>query len=175
MMLSHYCVMGWLPTFLRGHFGYSAIRAGLTSTLVTLALMVGSPLAGVLSDRFGSRTSMLLTGSIMAVVALLLFLLRPDVMLVMGAAVLAGMSMAFTIPLSMVLAGEKFGARGTGLAVSIAAMTAQIASSLSGLLFGYVLQRWNTFAAVWGLALMFSVGSIPCLLLAIKLMKRDPA
>lgn len=42
-MLAHYSVLGWLPTFLRTNFGYSAIQAGLISTLVTLALVVGSP------------------------------------------------------------------------------------------------------------------------------------
>lgn len=173
-MLCHYCIMGWLPTFLRNHFGYSAVRAGLTSTLVTIALIVGAPIAGVLSDRFRSRTPILFLGSIMLVISLLFFLLRPNTALVLGAAVLAGMSVAFTVPVFMVLVGEVFGATGTGLAVSTAAMTGQIASSLSGMVFGYVLQTWNTFTAVWGLALVFSVGSIPFLLAANRMMKKMP-
>lgn len=174
IMLSHYCVFGWFPTFLRNNFGYSAIKAGLASTLVTIALIVGSPIAGVLSDRFRSRTSVLLSGGIMTVIALVLFLLRTNAALVLGAAVLAGMGMAFTIPVSMVLVGEVFGATGAGLAVSTAAMTGQIASSLSGMMFGYVLQTWNTFTAVWGLALVFSVGSVPFLLMARRMMKKTP-
>jgi MFS family permease len=172
IMLCHYCVMGWLPTFLRTTFGYSAIKAGLTSTLVTLALIVGSPIAGTLSDRFRSRVPVLLSGAIMIVLALLLFLLRPNIALVLCGAVLAGASVAFTIPVFMTMIGEVFKTAGAGLAVSTAAMAGQIASSLSGLVFGYVLQTWNTFGAVWGLALVFSAGCVPFLLMANRVIKK---
>jgi MFS family permease len=67
-MLSTYAVLGWLPTFLRNDFGYSAVLAGLVSTLVTVALSVCSPFAGIVSDRLGKRTSVLVAGSFMALV-----------------------------------------------------------------------------------------------------------
>jgi MFS family permease len=174
IMLCNYCVMGWLPTFLRNHFGYSAVRAGLISTLMTVALTVGSPIAGILSDRFRSRTPVLISGSIMLVFSLFLFLVKPNTALVLGAAVLAGTSMAFTIPVFMVVVGEVFGAIGAGLAISTAAMTGQIASSMSGMVFGYVLQTWQTFTSVWGLAFVFSAASIPFLLAANRMMKKIP-
>jgi MFS family permease len=166
--------MGWLPTFLRNHFGYSAVRAGLISTLMTVALTVGSPIAGILSDRFRSRTPVLISGSIMLVFSLFLFLVKPNTALVLGAAVLAGTSMAFTIPVFMVVVGEVFGAIGAGLAISTAAMTGQIASSMSGMVFGYVLQTWQTFTSVWGLAFVFSAASIPFLLAANRMLKKIP-
>jgi hypothetical protein len=40
--------------------------------------------------------------------------------------------MAFTIPVLIMFVGETFGATGAGLAVSVAVMAGQIASSLSG-------------------------------------------
>jgi predicted MFS family arabinose efflux permease len=171
-MLAHYSVMGWLPTFLRIDFGYSSVKAGLTSTLVTIALVVGSPFAGILSDRLCGRTPVLLSGSIMSAVGLTLFLFSRDPKIIVGSAFLYGLSMAFTIPVLIILVGETFGATGAGVAVSIAAMTGQIASSFSGMLFGFVFQKTNTFDAVWGLSLMIAAGSIPFLLDATKLIKK---
>jgi predicted MFS family arabinose efflux permease len=174
MLLSHYCVFGWLPTFLRNHFGYSSVKAGLTSTLVIVALIVGSPSAGVLSDRFHARTPVLLWGSIMALIAFTLFLVAPNPAVIVVASLLSGISAAFTIPMSMIVIGETFGSGGAGLAVSVAVMTGQIASSLSGMVFGYVLQTRGTFTAVWGLALVFAAGSIPFLVAANRIMKKTP-
>ena len=76
--------------------------------------------------------------------------------------------MAFTIPVLMILVGETFGAVGAGLAVSVAAMAGQIASSFSGMLFGYVFQATHSFTFVWGLALIIAAGSIPFLFGATK-------
>lgn len=171
-MLAHYCVMGWLPTFLRIDFGYSSVKAGLVTTLVTIALIVGSPIAGMLSDRFGARAPVLLCGSMMSVIGFALLLVGRDPKMVIAAALISGMSMAFTIPVLIILVGETFEAVGAGLAVSVAAMTGQIASSFSGMLFGYVFQTRNTFMAVWGLALMIAAGSIPFLLRAATIIKR---
>ena len=89
-MLAHYSVMGWLPTFLRVNFGYSSIQAGLTSTLVTIALIVGSPFAGIFSDRLHSRTPVLLAGSIMSTAGLTLFLFSRDPKVIVGSAFLYG-------------------------------------------------------------------------------------
>jgi predicted MFS family arabinose efflux permease len=174
-MLAHYAVLAWLPTFLRNAFGYSAVRAGLASTLVTIALVVGSPLAGMLSDRLRSRTSVLLLGSILSAVAFALFLFSPGPGVALGAALLSGIGMAFTIPVLVILVGEAFGSSGAGLAVSAAVTTGQIASSLSGMLFGYVLQTRSSFVAVWGLALVIAAGSIPFLLLAVGAIKASKA
>ena len=167
-MLAHYSVLGWLPTFLRTNFSYSAVQAGLISTLVTLSLIVGSPLAGILSDRLGTRTLVLLCGSGMSVISFILFLAGQDPKVVIGAALLAGISMAFTIPLLMILVGEMSEPASAGLAVSVAATTGQISSSFSGFLFGYALQTSESFAVVWGLALIIAAGGIPFLFSAMK-------
>jgi predicted MFS family arabinose efflux permease len=173
-MLAHYSVLGWLPTFLRSHFHYSAVQAGWISTIVTLALVVGSPFGGILSDRLGTRTVILLCGSVLSVVSFILFLISPNAQVVMGAAVLAGVSLAFTVPVLMILVGEISEPSSAGLAVSVAATTGQIASSFSGFVFGYALQRSQSFAAVWGLALVLAAGGIPFLLGAMKQIRRRP-
>ena len=173
-MLAHYAVLGWLPTFLRSQFHYSAVQAGLTSTIVTLALVVGSPFGGILSDRLGTRTLILLCGSVLSVVSFLLFLTSPNPQVVMGGAVLAGVSLAFTVPVLMILVGEVADPSSAGLAVSVAATTGQIASSLSGFVFGYVLQRSQSFTPVWGLALILAAGGLPFLFGARKQIRQRP-
>jgi predicted MFS family arabinose efflux permease len=167
-MLAHYSVLGWLPTFLRSSFSYSAVQAGLISTLVTLALVVGSPFAGILSDRLGTRTLILLCGSAMSVVSFILFLAGKDPRVAIGAALLAGVGMAFTIPVLMILVGEMSEPAGAGLTVSVASTTGQISSAFSGFVFGYALQTSQSFSVVWGMALIIAAGGIPFLLGAMK-------
>jgi MFS family permease len=162
-MLATYAVIGWLPTFLRNDFGYSAVQAGFIGALVTGALAAFSPVAGTISDRLGVRTPVLLCGSIMSAFCFILFLFSKNTYAVLGSALLLGASMAFTIPVLMILVGERFGKSGAGLAVSIAGTTGQISSSLSGVIFGYALQATGTFFAVWSVALLCAVGRIPFL------------
>jgi hypothetical protein len=52
------------------------LRASAQTPLPTVVtgLVVGSPLAGILSDRLGTRTLILLCGSVMSVVSFILFL-----------------------------------------------------------------------------------------------------
>ena len=163
-MLSAYAAMGWLPTFLRADFGYSAVQAGLVGTLMTAALILCSPLAGVLSDRLGKRTPVLFAGSIMAAAGFIVFITTHSAWAISAAALLMGMSMAFTIPMLMIMVGEMFGKEAPGFSVSMAGTVGQISSSLSGLVFGYALQVSNSFAVLWGLALVFTAARIPFLL-----------
>jgi MFS family permease len=163
-MLSVYAAMGWLPTFLRTDFEYSAVRAGLVSTLMTVALSVCSPLAGVASDRLGKRTPVLVAGSIMAGVGFTVFIVSHSAWAVLAAALLLGVSMAFTVPVLMIMVGEMFGQAGPGFSVSVAGTVGQVSSSLSGLVFGYALQVSSSFAVVWGLALVCTIARIPFLL-----------
>jgi MFS family permease len=83
---------------------------------------------------------------------------------VFAAALLLGVSMAFTIPVLMIMVGEMFWQAGPGFSVSVAGTVGQISSSLSGMVFGYVLQISSSFSVVWGLALLFTVARIPFVL-----------
>ena len=162
-MLATYAVIGWFPTYLRNDFGYSAVQAGFIGAMVSAALAVFSPVAGTISDRLGARTPVLLCGSLTSGICFTLFLLTKNPHLVLGAALLVGASMAFTIPVLMILVGERFATSGAGFAVSMAGTAGQISSSLSGPIFGYALQVTGAFNAVWGLALLCAFGRIPFL------------
>jgi hypothetical protein len=69
--------------------------------------------------------------------------------------------MDLTIPLSQVLVGETFSGIGSGLAVAATNTAGRIAASLPGMVGGFILQVSGTFAAVWGLALLFGGARIP--------------
>ncbi len=163
-LLALYCILGWLPTYLRRDFQYSASAAGGVASLSSVGLMVFSPIAGILSDRLGSRKRVLLWGTILSIMSLLAIVFSHDIGVIMIASALSGIASAFTTPIAMIFAGELFSAAGAGLAVGLTGTTGQIASSLSGPLFGYTLDSTGSFFMVWSLALIFSTVRIPCLL-----------
>jgi MFS family permease len=163
-MLAVYAVLGWLPTFLRLDFGYSATQAGTTSALVHVSLALFSPLAGHVSDRTGSRTPIMVVGSLLAAGCFAVFMISGNAILILISVLLLGVSMALTIPLSQVLIGETFSGIGSGLAVSATNTAGRVAASLPGMVGGLILQVSGTFTAVWGLALIFGAARIPFLL-----------
>jgi predicted MFS family arabinose efflux permease len=162
-MLAVYAVLGWLPTYYRNQLGFSPFEAGLISGLVTVALSLASPLAGWASDRLGGRRPILLLGTALTTACFAVFLLEGPMALILGTTFLVGAGMAMTIPVLVVLVGESFAQERAGTAVSVVGTIGQISSSLSGVVFGWALQATGGFAAVWGLALLLSLGRIPFL------------
>jgi len=165
-MLSVYAVLGWLPTFLRINFGFSAAHAGMISSLVTLSMAVFSPLAGHISDRAATRTPLMVFGSALSACCFAVFMATGNIVLIIISVVLLGVSMALTIPLSQVMVGEMFQGIGSGLAVATTNTSGRIAASIPGVIGGYILQASGTFTAVWGLALFFGAIRVPFLLAA---------
>jgi len=165
-MLVVYCVAGWLPTFLRLELGFSAVEAGMASAIWNLGLCIFSPVAGHLSDRMGNRLPVLACGACLHILCVAVFLISRDSTVLLVTAFLAGTGSAFTSPVLMMTVGETFSWAGAGLAVSMLGTTGQMASALSGPLFGYVLESSHTFVAVWGLALAIALVRAPFLLAA---------
>lgn len=158
--LANYAIAGWLPTYLRRDFGFGAVEAGTASSLSAMALMVCSPLAGKLSDWLGARKPVLQAGSALSILCFAIMVFSHNSGLVVLAALMKGAASALTTPIAMMFAGEVFAGAGAGLAVALTSTTGQIASSISGPLFGYTLDATGSFAAVWGVALACTVGSM---------------
>ena len=152
-LFSAYGITAWLPTYLANDFGFGRTAAGGLVAVVNVALLAASPFAGVLSDRLGARTPIILAG--FAVLASS-FALLAGVRSAAGVALstlLAGTGLALTLPVLTTLTTELFGIERAGVAVSLNLAVGQIASTISGVLFGYVLDATRSFTLVWLLGL----------------------
>ncbi|MFE3023847.1 MFS transporter, partial [Nocardia tengchongensis] len=67
-----------MSMYLQGARHFSAVHTGLLYLPMALGMLVFSPLSGRLVGRYGTRPSLLASGSLMAVSAVLLTLLRAD-------------------------------------------------------------------------------------------------
>ena len=88
-----------MTIFLQGVLGFTPIRAGLTMTPMSLALMIAAPLAGRLTDRIGARWIMVAGGSLMTVGILFLITrieLDADWVSLLPALVVTGVGMGLT-------------------------------------------------------------------------------
>jgi predicted MFS family arabinose efflux permease len=160
-----YGITAWLPTYLRNEFKLSSVAAGGVAALINVALVIASPFAGSLSDRVGSRAAVVLAGfGVLAGAFSLLLVVHGPWGWVAVSAALAGVGLAMTLPILTTLTTEVFGIGRAGLAVSLNLACGQVASTISGVLLGYILDRTGGFASVWmvGLAVVAG-GALPAL------------
>ena len=135
-------------------------RAGAVASVVNLGLITASPLAGRLSDRLGTRVGVILAGFGTLAGAFALLLLVHDPTGVALSAVLAGVGLALTLPIITALTTEVFGIQRSGIAVSLNLAVGQVASTISGVLFGYLLDTTGRFALLWAVALVIVIGGV---------------
>lgn len=157
-LFSTYGITAWLPTYAANVFGFGRTAAGGLVALINVAMLAASPLAGALSDRAGARTSVILAGFGALVAS---FAVLAGVRSAAGAVastLLAGAGLALTLPVLTTLTTELFGIERAGVAVSLNLAVGQVASTISGVLFGYVLDATSSFTLLWllGLALALS-------------------
>jgi predicted MFS family arabinose efflux permease len=156
-LFSAYGITAWMPTYLRNEFGFTSAAAGAVASLINVALLVVSPFAGTLSDRFGTRAAVVLTGSGVLVCAFALLLAFRGAAWVAVSAVLGGVGLALTLPIITTLTTEVFGIHRAGIAVSLNLAVGQVASTISGVLFGYILDATGSFTRVWTVGLAAAV------------------
>ena len=76
--------------FFQEHHGLSPEAAGFTNSILIMATMIGTPLFGLVIDRYGKRASLMILGSLLIVPVYLLFVYTPIdpriIMMVMGIA-----------------------------------------------------------------------------------------
>jgi predicted MFS family arabinose efflux permease len=144
-----YAILTWLPAYLTDVLGVEPAGAGALAALVNVSMTAASPFAGKLSDAFASRRRILEIGALASVVAFVALGATRSVALTVLAALLAGVSAAMTIAPMMVFATERFGEGAAGLAVGMVNGIGQTGSSLSGVVFGPVLDATGSFAAIW--------------------------
>jgi MFS transporter, ACS family, hexuronate transporter len=161
-LFSTYGITAWLPTYASNVLGFGRTAAGGLVAVVNVALLAAAPLAGTLSDRAGARTPGIVAGFAGLVAAFALLAAVPTAAGAIASTLLAGTGLAFTLPILTTLTTEVFGIERAGVAVSLNLAVGQVASTISGVLFGYVLDATRSFTLVWlvGLALALA-GIVP--------------
>ena len=163
-LFSAYGVTAWIPTYLRNAFGFTIASSGAVASLINVALLVAAPFAGILSDRFDTRSSTVLVGFAVLVGAFALLVAVPSAGWVAASAALAGIGLALTLPILTTVTTEMFGIERAGVAVSLNLAVGQIASTISGVLLGYILDATGSFTRVWSVALgVAACGIVPAL------------
>jgi len=159
-LFSAYGITAWLPTYLANVFGFGRTAAGGLVAVVNVALLAASPVAGALSDRVGARAPVILAGfaGLVASFALLAGVRAPAGIVV--STVLAGTGLALTLPILTALTTELFGIERAGVAISLNLAVGQVASTISGVLFGYVLDLTRNFTVVWLLGLALALAGL---------------
>ncbi len=118
-LFSAYGITAWMPTYLRNDFGFSSAASGAVASLINVALLVVSPFAGTLSDRFGTRAAVILTGFGVLVFAFSLLVELHSAAWVAVSAALGGVGLALTLPIITTATTEVFGIQRAGIAVSL--------------------------------------------------------
>lgn len=144
-----YALLTWLPAYLSDGLGVSPARAGALAALVNISMTISSPLVGKLSDLMSSRRPILRIGALCGVAAFVILATTRAVSLVLAAGVLAGIASAMTTAPMMLFASERFGAGAAGLAVGMVNAVGQTGSSLSGVVFGPLLDATGSFGSIW--------------------------
>jgi predicted MFS family arabinose efflux permease len=152
-LFSAYGITAWLPTYLANDFGFGRTAAGGMVAVVNVVLLAASPVAGMLSDRLGARTPVILAGYAGLVTSFALLAAVRAMAGIVVSTVLAGAGLALTLPVLTTLTTDLFGIERAGIAVSLNLAVGQLASTISGVLFGYVLDATRSFTLAWLLGL----------------------
>ncbi|HLJ62176.1 MAG TPA: MFS transporter [bacterium] len=165
-LFSVYGITAWVPTYLQTEFRFSGAAAGGVAALINVGLAVASPATGALSDRLGVRGPVVIAGVGTLVLAFALLVGVPSPAGVIASAVIAGLGIALTLPILTTMTTDVFGVRRAGVAISLNLAVSQVASTISGVLFGFLLDATRSFHLVWSVGLAVAVvGLVPAALL----------
>jgi len=159
-LFSAYGITAWLPTYLRNEFAFGTAAAGAVASIINLGLIAASPLAGTLSDRLGTRARVVLAGFGLLCAAFALLIAVHNAVAVGVSAALAGTGLALTLPILTTLTTDVFGIQRAGIAVSLNLAVGQVASTISGVLFGYLLDATGSFPLLWTVALAAALAGL---------------
>lgn len=143
-----YAILTWLPAYLSDALGLAPTTAGVLAAIPNISMTIASPPAGKLSDVLGRRR-VLAFGALGSVAAFATLAVTHSLPVVLLAGIVAGVATAMTTAPLFVFASERFGTGASGLAVGMVNGVGQIGSSLSGVVFGPMLDWTGTFASIW--------------------------
>lgn len=166
LLMGGFFVCGYTVALVGTHFVPFATDRGMTPTTAATALgllggfnVVGSLLAGTVSDRVGRKNPLALLYLVRAAAFALLLSVNTPWMLY-GFAALAGLAWFSTVPLTVSLTAEIYGVRHMGTLVGLTFTSHQIGGALSIYLAGrfYDLSGSYTIVYLVGIVLLLGAG-----------------
>jgi len=165
-LFSAYGITAWLPTYLRNEYRFTSAAAGAVASLINVGLAAAAPVTGALSDRLGLRGPVIVGGFGTLALAFALLLGVHSAAAAGCAAAIAGVGLALTLPILTTMTTEIFSVARAGVAVSLNLAVGQVASTISGVLFGIVLDATGSFRLVWSIGTaVAAAGLVPAALL----------
>jgi MFS family permease len=161
-------VCGFTVSLVSTHFVAFATDRGISPATAATALgllggfnVVGTLLAGTVSDRLGRKNPLALIYLVRA--AAFAFLLSADAAWQLYVfAALAGLAWFSTVPLTVSLTAEIYGIRHMGTLVGLVFLSHQVGGALSSYLAGWLFDMSGSYTAVYlmGIALLLAAGLV---------------
>ncbi len=158
VVLSFFALNGiaqaWLvngPSFLDG-LGFTPVTASSIFSVNAVGIVIGKLVLGVVNDRFGSRTGVILGMSVMTAANAILIFLGFHLVAAMVCSFIVGLGIAactMSMPLGV---SDLFGNRSYGTLMSYVSVGGNLGSSLIPLGLAFIIETTNSYTLSWGLA-----------------------
>ena len=153
---------------LEREFGWGVGAISLGATLVMLMTVVGSLLAGALSDRFGSRRLVLWSLPLFAAAVAALSLLGPDIRWFYGGLVLIGLAAVGVWPVTYNKLTQQWFDRHLGMSLGLANAGLALGAAALPVIAGFMIDRAGWRMAFIGLGLLAFILPWPLALAALR-------
>ncbi|MCQ6268360.1 MFS transporter [Fictibacillus sp. WQ 8-8] len=158
-----YGFIAWLPTYLETSIGYSKQETGIIMAVTMVSQVIMAPVSGKLSDWMGQRKATLIYGSFLMTISSLWLLLFHN-MGIYFVAVLIGTGISWSMAPMLTLATEVVSVNKAGSVISIMNTVGQLASAISGFVYGMMYDWFGDFQMVWlGCLIAFVIRILFCL------------
>jgi len=146
---SYYTFIAWLPLMLKEEYGFGLVMAGVAISLFNFAGMVSNPLGGVLSDRVGEKTVLLVSFGLLAMNILWLITLGPAGAPIYFASFMLGWLINFVRSPAFTIIPKLFGVESAGATSGINNTFASVGALTLPLLLGYVRDTTASYDSGW--------------------------
>ncbi len=155
---ANYAFIAWLPLLLQEEFGMSLVAAGAAFSLFNVAGMVANPLGGIISDRLGEKSVLLVSFAVLAVSTFAFTLVKGG--LPMYAVILViGWFINFVRSPSFALIPRLYGVERAGRISGLQNTFASIGALILPFLIGYIRDATGSYWAGW-IALALVLGAV---------------
>lgn len=151
-MLAVYGVLGWLPSYITEGLGYSKSKSAFAMALVTGMIAVGNPIGGRISDVVKKRELVITFGAMVVALGFIGLILVPGGWGVYAIGAILGMGISCSVTPLTALVTDIFGPTIAGSLAGAVNTSGQVASSISGYGYGFILDKTGDFRWIFGIS-----------------------